>query len=90
MKIKCPQGNFSFFSAYLDGEVLHVRFRKNLLEHLANLSKRDMISDFANQVSKSGDVKVILLNSDFRETGYEAYTKFFLKEKKSFSKVVLI
>jgi len=83
MKIKCPQGNFSFFSAYLDGEVLHVRFRKNLLEHLANLSKRDMISDFANQVSKSGDVKVILLNSDFRETGYEAYTKFFLKEKKT-------
>ena len=83
MKIKCPQGNFSFFSAYLDGEVLHVRFRKNLLEHLANLSKRDMISDFANQVSKSGDVKVILLNSDFRETGCEAYTKFFLKEKKT-------
>jgi 2-(1,2-epoxy-1,2-dihydrophenyl)acetyl-CoA isomerase len=83
MKIKCPQGNFSFFSAHLDGEVLHVRFRKNLLEHLANLSKRDMISDFANQVSKSGDVKVILLNSDFRETGCEAYTKFFLKEKQT-------
>ena len=83
MKIKCPQGNFSFFSAHLDGEVLHVRFRENLLEHLANLSKRDMISDFANQVSKSGDVKVILLNSDFRDTGCEAYTKFFLKEKQT-------
>jgi hypothetical protein len=79
IKIKCPQGNFSFFSAHLDKNVLHLRFRKNLLEHLADLSKRDMISDFANQVSKSGDVKVILLNSDFRETGCEAYTRFFFK-----------
>lgn len=82
-KINCPQGNFSFFSAHLDGDVLHIRFRKNLLEHLADLSKRDMISNFANQVSKSGDAKVILLNSDFRETGCEAYTKFFLKEKQT-------
>lgn len=82
-KIKCPEGNFSFFSAHLDGEVLHVRFRNNLLEHLADLSKRDMIFRFANQVSKSCDVKVILLNSDFRETGCEAYTKFFLKEKRT-------
>ena len=83
MKIKCPQGNFSFFSAHLEGEVLHIRFRENFLEHLANLSKRDMIFDFANQVSKSGDVKVILLNSDFRESGCEAYIKFFLKEKQT-------
>ena len=78
-----PPGKFQFFSAHLDGEVLHICFRKNLLEHLADLSKRDIISNFANQVSKSGDAKVILLNSDFRETGCEAYTKFFLKGKQT-------
>lgn len=80
MKNTCPQGDFGFFSANLEKDVLHIRFRENLLEHLANLSKRDMVTDFADRVSKCSDVKVILLNSDFRETGCEAYTCFFLKK----------
>jgi enoyl-CoA hydratase/carnithine racemase len=82
-KINCPQGDFNFFSTHLDGDILHLRFKKNLLEHLADLSKRDMIFNFANQISKSGNVKVILINSDFREAGCEAYTQFFLKEKRT-------
>ena len=79
MKDKCPEGDFGFFSAHLDGEVLHIRFRENLLEHLANLYKRDVVAKFSSQVLKSRDVKVILLNSDFQEAGCEAYTRFFLK-----------
>ena len=79
MNTACPQGDFGFFSSHLEAGVLHVRFKENLLEHLANLSKRDVISGFASRVSTSDAVKVILLNSDFKEAGCEAYARFFLQ-----------
>lgn len=83
MKSTCPEGDFGFFSARLEDEVLHIRFRENLLEHLVDFSKRDMVSDFANRVLDSREVKVILLNSDFRESGCEAYTRFFLERSQA-------
>lgn len=72
------EGDFNFFSSRLDGEVLHITFRDNLLEHLANLSKRDVISNFASHVLQSEEIKVILLSSDFQEAGCEVYTRFLL------------
>jgi len=87
MKKKCPEGDFGVFTARLEGEILHICFRKNLMEHLANLSKRDMICNFVNQIKESGDVKVILLNSDFRDTGCEAYTYFILKKSQAGEKI---
>lgn len=83
MKNTCPEGDFGFFSARLDGAVLHIRFRENLLEHLADLSKRDIVSGFACRVSDSDSVRAILLNSDFSEAGCDAYTRFFLKKSLS-------
>ncbi|WP_300459283.1 enoyl-CoA hydratase/isomerase family protein [Desulfobacula sp.] len=83
MENTCPEGDFGFFSACLEEEVLHIRFKENLLEHLINLSKRDMISDFASQVLKTPEAKAILLNSDFRDTGCEAYTRFFMEKSQA-------
>ena len=83
MENKCPEGDFGFFAAHLDQEVLHIQFRENFLEHLVDFSKRDIVSLFADQVSKCSDVKVILLNSDFHESGIKAYTRFLSKQSKS-------
>ena len=71
--------DYGFFTAGLDNEVLHIRFKKDLLGHLTDLSKRDVISKFLDHVLASGSVRVILINSDFREAGCEEYTRFFLK-----------
>lgn len=71
-----------FFAAGLENEVLHIRFRKNLLSHLSDLSKRDNLLQFIQDVLASRSVKVILINSDFREAGCEEYARFFLKQNR--------
>jgi 2-(1,2-epoxy-1,2-dihydrophenyl)acetyl-CoA isomerase len=83
MTTTCPEGDFGFFSSRLEGAVLVIRFKKNLMEHLTDLSKRDIVGQFADQVSRTADARVILLNSDFQEAGCEAYTRFFLKQSRS-------
>lgn len=83
MKNTCPQGDFGFFSARVEDGILVVQFKQNLLEHLSNLSKRDIITGFARKVLSDCNVKVILLNSDFRESGCEAYTRFFMKKSQA-------
>jgi len=60
MKNTWPQRDFGFFSARLEKEILHIKFKKNLLNHLTNLDKRDMVTEFADQVLKTRDIKVIL------------------------------
>jgi len=89
MRDTCLEEDFGFFSSCLEGEVLHIRFRENLLEHLSSLAKRDMVSNFADRILKSSDVKVILLNSDFREAGCEAYTRFFLEKSQGTDRIDL-
>jgi len=75
-----PSRRFWFFSADLVGQVLQLRFKNNLMEHLASLEKRDLVSGFAERVLKSKEVKVILVSSDFNQAGCESYTKFFLEK----------
>ncbi len=87
MNNTCPEGDYGFFSVYIEGEVLNIHFRNNLLENLANLSKWDMLSVFVSRVLKSKDIKVILINSDFRDSGCEAYNRFFLEKSQSFDKL---
>ncbi len=82
MKNKCPEGDYGFFSAHLDQEVLHIQFRENFLEHLVDFSKREIVSIFATQVAKCSAVKIILLNSDFHDSESEAYTRFLLSQSK--------
>jgi len=62
------------------------QIQKNLLEHLSNLYKRDKVFDFSTHILKPDRVKVILLNSDFQETGCEAYTRFFLEKSQTVDK----
>lgn len=83
MKNTCIDEDFGFFSAHSEDKVLHIKFKKNLLEHLSNIKKRDFVADFMNHLSKSDDIKVVLLNSDFQETGCEAYTRFFFEKSKT-------
>jgi enoyl-CoA hydratase/carnithine racemase len=83
MTATCPEGDFGFFSSHLEGSVLVIRFKKNLMEHLADISKRDIVGQFADQVAQTDEARVILLNSDFQEAGCEAYTRFFLKQSRS-------
>lgn len=75
--------DYGFFTAEVKEEILYIRFKKNLLEHMTDLSKRDAISEFIDNVLASGSVRVILINSDFREAGCEEYSRFFLKRNRS-------
>lgn len=78
---------FGFFTARQEDEVLHIRFKENLLEHLVNFARRDIVIHFIDQVSKSKKVKVILINSDFQEAGCEAYARFIREKSRTLEKI---
>ena len=68
--------DFGFFTDRKEAHVLHIGFRHNLFDHLANLSNRETIADFFRRELEFGNIKVILLKSDFKESGCEAYARF--------------
>ena len=68
--------DFDFFSARMEPPILYISFRHNLLAHLMNISCREVMFDFYKHVIGSGNIKVIVVNSDFTNTGCDAYARF--------------
>ena len=87
-EIKTIEGDFGFFSSQCFGEVLSIRFKENLLEHLTNLNKRNAFEEYAKQVSEIGKLKVVILQSELEKCGCEEYAKFFLKQKYQWDKTI--
>ena len=87
METLTQEKEFGFFRARQEGEILHIRFQDNLLEHLVNFDSRDIVIQFIDQVSKSKQVKVILINSDFGDTGCEAYARFILEKSQTLDRI---
>lgn len=75
--------DFGFFTARRDPPLLHVEFRHNLFDHLSNLSNRETIARFTRHVLGQRDIKVILLKSDFKDSGCEAYARFIDRAKQN-------
>lgn len=75
--------DFGFFTARREPPLLHITFRHNLFEHLSNLSNRETIAKFTRHVLEQRNVKVILLKSDFKESGCEAYARFIGRAKQN-------
>ncbi len=66
------------FTSKRDDEVVILSFKENLLRNAADLRKRDTLFTYFNQISRDKTVKVIMLNSEYKDAGCEDYKKFYL------------
>jgi nucleotide-binding universal stress UspA family protein/enoyl-CoA hydratase/carnithine racemase len=66
-----------FFSATRHQDVVLMNFQKNLLLHAADLSARDRLLDYLEQVSNTRDVKVVVFIGSTQKTGCEEYIGFY-------------
>lgn len=67
-----------YFTSKRDNEVVILSFKENLLRNAADLQKRDTLFTYFNRISKDSTVKVIVLSSEYRDSGCEEYKKFYL------------
>jgi enoyl-CoA hydratase/carnithine racemase/nucleotide-binding universal stress UspA family protein len=66
-----------FFSATRHQDVVLMNFHENLLLHAANLSARDRLLDYLEQVSNTRDVNVVVFIGSTQKTGREEYIGFY-------------
>ncbi|WP_022666427.1 enoyl-CoA hydratase/isomerase family protein [Desulfospira joergensenii] len=87
METHTLEKNFDFFTARQENEILQIRFKENLLDHLIDFTRRDIVINFIESISKSDRIKVILLNSDFSKTGCEAYSRFIREKSRTMDRI---
>jgi nucleotide-binding universal stress UspA family protein/enoyl-CoA hydratase/carnithine racemase len=66
-----------FFSAARHQDVVLLNFHENLLLHAADLSARDRLLDYLEQVSNTRDVNVVVFIGSTQKTGHEEYIGFY-------------
>ena len=70
---------YDFFSAKRIEDIVLMRFRENLLLHGTDLNARDSLFDYIDYVSKSDEVKVVLIIGSPEKKGCEEYIEFYRK-----------
>jgi nucleotide-binding universal stress UspA family protein/enoyl-CoA hydratase/carnithine racemase len=66
-----------FFSAARHQDVVLLNFHENLLLHAADLSVRDKLLYYLEQVSNTRDVNVVVFIGSTQKTGCEEYIRFY-------------
>jgi nucleotide-binding universal stress UspA family protein/enoyl-CoA hydratase/carnithine racemase len=66
-----------FFSAARHQDVVLLNFHENLLLHAADLSARDRLLDYLEQVVDTRDVNVVVFIGSTQKTGREEYMGFY-------------
>jgi len=67
-----------FFSTKRVGEVVILKFSSNVFHDTSDLSKRDVILDFLERISKYEAIKVLIIDSSTEQSGTNEFFKFLL------------
>lgn len=70
---------YDFFSAKRIEDIVILRLKENLLLHGTDLNARDSLFDYIDYVSKSDDVKAVLIIGSPEKKGCEEYIEFYRK-----------
>lgn len=65
------------FSAARHGEIVTLNFHNNLLLRAVDLSARDRLLNYLDQISHNRDIKVVVFMGSIQKTGREEYIKFY-------------
>jgi nucleotide-binding universal stress UspA family protein/enoyl-CoA hydratase/carnithine racemase len=66
-----------FFSTSRHQEIVTINFHKNLLVHTVDLSARDRLLDYLEQVSNIREIRAVVFIGSDQKTGREEYIQFY-------------
>ncbi len=67
-----------FFVSEIHQEVLWLRFSGNFFHNITSFDKRDFLGDYFQRVKKNEDLKAVVFETNYRESGVDEYVDFFL------------
>lgn len=69
-----------FFEAKQSEETVVLRFSGNFFHNSINFDKRDFFLEYLAALSRSNEIKSLIMHSAYSETGRDEYLYFFLRE----------
>ncbi len=66
-----------FFVSEDYGDILWIKFSGNFFENIIDFDKRDFLSDFFKSLSENQQVKTVIIQAAYSESGVDEYLHFF-------------
>lgn len=67
-----------FFVSEIHQEVLWLKFSGNFFHNVTSFDKRDFLGDYFRRLKKNEDLKTVVFETNYRESGVDEYVDFFL------------
>lgn len=67
-----------FFVSEIHQEILWIRFSGNFFHNITSFDKRDFLGDYFQRVKKADQIKTVILETNYSESGVDEYVNFFL------------
>lgn len=67
-----------FFVSEIHQEILWLRFSGNFFHNITSFDKRDFLGDYFQRVKKADQIKTVILETNYSESGVDEYINFFL------------
>ena len=67
-----------FFVSEIHQEVLWIRLSGNFFHNITSFDKRDFLGDYFRRVKNADEIKTVVLDMNYQESGVDEYVKFFL------------